>query len=324
MTQPTAPPRAAFLLDGRGGATPLPEPWPQEAGEGGTLWFHLDATSEETRSWIRDDSGLDEAIADALLAGDTRPRFQASANGMLLILRSANLQPGAEPADLVSLRIWAEPGRVISLRRRPTKILDGLRPTFEGGEGPTNSGELAEALARGAVDRLEDVVFDLEEEVDDFEEKLEDTDPGEANTQLTGLRRRVIALRRFLFPQRDAFLKLAQTSPAWLEVGAQDSLHHLADQVVRLAEDIDALRDRSTVANDQLESRMNLRMNQRLYLFTVVATVFLPLGILTGLLGINVGGMPGAEDPNAFWMVAAGLTALGGIELAILRSIRWL
>ena len=319
-----APVQAAFLLDGDGGASPLPEPWGQHLDVDGTVWLHLDAGNARTQQWVREESGIDEGTAEALIAEDTRPRCQAGPDGLLLILRSANLEPGAEPADLVSLRIWATPKRVISLRLRPTKILDLARTAFEEKVGPGDAGWMVELLAHGAVDKLDEVVAELEVEFDDFEGESEDLDPAEANARLTGLRRRIIGIRRFLFPQRDAFLKLAGSAPDWFSRSAREALHHLADQVVRLAEDIDALRDRAAVANDQIESRMNQRMNQRLYLFTVVATVFLPRGILTGLLGINVGGMPGADDPSAFWYVSGGLLVLGAIELVVLRSIRWL
>jgi len=53
-----------------------------------------------------------------------------------------------------------------------------------------------------------------------------------------------------------------------------------------------------------------------------VAAIFLPLGLLTGLLGINVGGIPGAETGSAFWIVSGGLLLLMVVEFWILKKLR--
>ena len=59
-------------------------------------------------------------------------------------------------------------------------------------------------------------------------------------------------------------------------------------------------------------------------MLTVVATVMLPLGFFTGLLGINVAGIPGSETDWAFGTVSGPLTALVIAEVWVLRSLRWL
>jgi zinc transporter len=61
-----------------------------------------------------------------------------------------------------------------------------------------------------------------------------------------------------------------------------------------------------------------------MYILSVIAAVFLPLGFLTGLLGINVAGLPGAETPWAFAAVCAILAVLAGLELWLLRRLKWI
>ena len=76
---------------------------------------------------------------------------------------------------------------------------------------------------------------------------------------------------------------------------------------------MDETRDRAVLANEELANRIAEQMNERSYLFTVAAVIFLPLGFLTGLLGINVGGMPGVDSDLAFWIVVllCAIAALG-------------
>jgi len=97
---------AAYRLDGRGGGTPLDwdgiGAW--QPGDG-VLWVHLNRQFEDAQRWLRERSGLDEVVVEALLAEETRPRCVPMGNGVMLFLRGVNLNPGADPEDMVSIRL---------------------------------------------------------------------------------------------------------------------------------------------------------------------------------------------------------------------------
>ena len=65
-------------------------------------------------------------------------------------------------------------------------------------------------------------------------------------------------------------------------------------------------------------------MNRTMYALSVIAGIFLPLGLLTGLLGINVGGMPGVENGWAFWITCALLVVLAAAEVWLFRRLKWI
>ena len=65
-------------------------------------------------------------------------------------------------------------------------------------------------------------------------------------------------------------------------------------------------------------------LDRTMYVLSIVAAIFLPLGFLTGLLGINVGGMPGMDDPDAFWAVVALCLFVFVALIVIFRRLRWL
>jgi zinc transporter len=114
---------------------------------------------------------------------------------------------------------------------------------------------------------------------------------------------------------------MEQTS--WLRVDDKAYLREVSDRTTRFVEDLDAARERAGVVQDELNSRISDQMNRTMYLLTVVAAVLLPPSLLTGLLGVNVGGMPGAENPLSFAIVVALIIALGVIEVAVLRHLKW-
>ncbi|MGB0498629.1 MAG: CorA family divalent cation transporter, partial [Rubricella sp.] len=152
---------------------------------------------------------------------------------------------------------------------------------------------------------------------------LDDPRPDERR-DIIAARRRVIMLRRYLAPQRDALSAMAGAEVGWFSRQDRDSLRLSIDRLARFVEDLEALRDRAQVVDDELGAALSERLNRNLYVLSVISAIFLPLGFITGLLGINVGGIPGAESGIAFWLVAGGLAFLGLGGVALFRLLRWL
>ncbi|UCH74428.1 MAG: zinc transporter ZntB, partial [Rhodospirillales bacterium] len=89
-------------------------------------------------------------------------------------------------------------------------------------------------------------------------------------------------------------------------------------------EDLDAARERAAVTQDELNNRLSDQMNRTMYLLTIVAAVLLPPSLITGLFGINVGGMPGVENIWAFTGVVIALIVIAVIEVILLRRLKWI
>jgi zinc transporter len=141
---------------------------------------------------------------------------------------------------------------------------------------------------------------------------------------LAGLRREAIALRRYLAPQREVVTRLTMSQAPWLGARDRAVLREVADRTTRFVEDLDAARERAAVVQDELNTRLSDQMNRTMYLLTLVATVLLPPSLITGLLGVNVGGIPGSDQAWAFWAVLVLLLLLAGVEIAVLRRLRWI
>lgn len=296
-------------------APPQPPAW---------LWVHLDHADPGHRRWLTERSGLDLVACEALLEQETRPRFALHGSRMLLILRGVNLNPGAEPDDMISLRLWIEGDRIISLRHRRLLAVQDVRQQLLAGGGPRRPGELIVAIITRLVDRQAGVVAAMEDLVDEVEEQLM-TEPGHAlRPRIAEFRRQAIGLRRYIAPQRDVLSRLLHEPIPWLDDGLRPRLREVAERQVRLVEEVDSARERAGVAQEELNGRLSEQMNRNMYVLSLVAGVFLPLGLLTGLLGINVGGMPGVDDPNAFLVVCAVLVVLAVVVVWLFRRIRLL
>lgn len=306
----------ACLLDGKGGGHvggwDMVESW---APEQGLLWVHLDFRGDRARTWVQQESGLDEVSQSALLAHESRPRAVARGDALLVNLRGVNLNPGSEPDDMIAVRIELEGNRIITTRRRRLKALRDIRGTLEAGNGPKDSGEFLIDLIDRLLRRMAASFEALDDRIDDVQARILTAAGASLRAEISDIRNQVIALRRYLAPQREAVARLQSEKVPWLTPVHREQLRDLADRTTRRVEDLESARDRATVAHEELTSRMAEQMNQTMYLLAIVAAVFLPLGLITGLLGINVGGMPGAENGAAFGVVCALLVVLAGLQL---------
>ncbi|MCB1562976.1 MAG: zinc transporter ZntB [Alphaproteobacteria bacterium] len=287
-------------------------------------WVHLDAHAAETRPWLeREITYLDSLIIDALLAEETRPRLLEFGDGALLILRGVNLNENADPEDMVSVRLWVDAHRIISVQRRSLKAVKDIQDHLAAGRGPKNAGDFVAMLAMRLFERMEPTFSTLDEQLDDMEELVMESPDTKERSPITAVRKKAILFRRYIMPQRDAIAQLRTSGFAWLDQTHKRHLQESLDRVIRYVEDLDAIRDRAQIVKDELATALSDRMNRNLYVLSVIAAIFLPLGFLTGLLGINVGGIPGADNTEAFWIFTAMLTALVSAQIALFKMLRW-
>jgi zinc transporter len=278
----------------------------------GLLWVHCDARSERVNRWLNAEGRLPPTVAHALLADETRPRVALVEAGVLLNLRGVNENPGAEPEDMVSLRIWAEQHRVITVRQRRMIARREVLASLER-DPATNSGDLLVRIAGFLIGRMSDVVENIDDRLANLEERvLEDPDKS-IRIELAGVRREVIALRRYLAPQREALGRLYGERIAWFSDLDRLRLREVSDRLIRYIEDLDAARERAAVIQEELATRLSEQLNERMYVLAIVAALFLPLGFLAGLLGVNLGGIPGSANPIAFTAFTLGLLGVGGL-----------
>jgi len=315
----------AWAFDGKGGGrTIIGEDLRSVMQIGSQAWVHMDATHKDTRAWLRKAMGnLDELILDALLADETRPRIVEFEDGALLILRGVNLNEGADPMDMVSIRLWIDANRIVSLERRNVKAVRDIERRLTHGKGPKNSGDFLVQLSASLFARMEPVLTALDEATDDIEEKiLENPDFSERQT-IVDIRKQAIIFRRYMSPQRDVMQHLRSSDYDWLDTVQRRHIQESHDRVLRYVEDLDTIRERAQIVKDELSNMLSDRLNKNLYILSVIAAIFLPLGFLTGLLGINIGGVPGSDNPNAFWIFNAGLLVLISLQIWLFRKFKW-
>lgn len=316
---------AAYVLDGSGGGRKL-ESFTGEALSPveGTVWLHLDRNVMETCQQAVQAAGIDQVYADALLAEETHPRIVSAGNALLVILRGVNTNPGSNPEDMVSLRIWLEDARVISVRNRKLGSVRDIRERIDTGKGPKSSGEFLVMVADRLVERMGPVINSLSDQLDRLEETIDDAPAQRHRNELRSVRHQAIMLRRYLAPQRDVLGRLQMENQDWLSTAQKLELREVASATARYVEELDAVCERASVIHDEMMALAGEAMNRTMYTLTLIATIILPLSFVTGLLGMNVGGIPLTDGKLGFWWVTGGLFVAGVFMVILFRWLKWL
>lgn len=286
-------------------------------------WLHFDYTEAETHSWLQEQDDLHDIVVETLLSEETRPRTSVFDDGVLLTLRGINLNPDSDPQDMVSIRIWASKTRVITARHRRLLSAQDVVERIESGDGPRTTGEFVALFAERLIARMQQVITAMEDKVEEIEERALETHAKSLRSEIADLRRQAVALRRYLKPQQEAMQQLQNTRIALFSDEDRAQLRETTNHLTRYLEELEAIRDRAAITQEELASVIAEQLNNRMYVLSIVAALFLPLGFLTGLLGINVGGIPGADDTSAFALFCLMLAILIAVQVVVFRIKRW-
>lgn len=280
------------------------------------LWLHLDRTRDDTRQLLK--SRFPHHLVEAALAEETRPRWQYDPDGtLLLIMRGINFNPGKEAEDMVSLRCLVNDQNLVTLAGQGLKSVseatDKLGRANDGSNTWLMLGEILRNLVRGAdehLKRLTEGLLDME--VSWLENKPDLRSP------ILNLDRRLLSLRRYIEPQQEMVEELTDELEDELAPEPLRLLLEVQDRMTRLLESLNILRERVKLLRDDMNAERDAQMNKTLYLLSIVTALFLPLSVITGYFGMNVGGLPWVEDPRGWLWVSAlmgGSFVLSGLVM---------
>lgn len=284
-------------------------------------WYQMNYSQEDDCQWLDEYPGLNNLFKEQLLKVETRPVFYQDEESILLCLRGVNLNAGADPEDMISIRLWINNNTVITSCNRSSLSLIDIQKSLENGLGPKTPGIFLASLIERLAIRIEDFFEQFEEQLDIQEDNIETFNSRDLGTELGNLRRQAATVKRYLMPQKDALEKLTKTDSSLLTPQVLEDMKDDRDKFARLLEDLELSRERSMALQEQLLAKIGYEQNNRLYVLAIISAIFLPLTFLSGLLGMNVAGMPGGENESAFWLVS-GICLIISVGLMIWFKIK--
>ena len=292
----------------------------------GLLWLHLDYTQPQAQQWIQQ-SQLPDIEKDSLINDRDRPRLNQTKDGFFLALRGVNIDKNAQgkPSDnMLSIRGYFTKNLIITTSNKPVVAISRIAAHIEGGFGPTSIGNFILSLCDHLASHKMKIIDTLDEQLTELEDQVMTDSDVNLRNNIAVLRRETVKLRHYVTPQRDALAKLITIETPLLSLADRQKIHEVNEKINHALDDLNAIRERANVTQEELMSLQSETLNQRLYFLSLITTVFLPLGFLTGLFGVNLDGIPGAEDHLSFSIFCGLLVGVLILQLALFYRRKWI
>ncbi|MCE1184764.1 MAG: transporter [Rhodocyclales bacterium] len=254
---------------------------------------------------------------DALHEGSRSTRIEFAHNALIAVVNDVLYDFDFEPSQISTLWMYVDQRTVITARLQPLRSIDRLRAAVRGGETFVSTVALLVHLLRDQADVLVQIVRSGTQRVDEVEDTLLADRPGRGRALLGSLRRVLVRLRRLLAPEPGALFRLLNQPPDWIPEEDVQELRHSTEEFSAVLADTAALQERIKLLQEEIAAKVNEETNRSVFVLTMVTVMALPINLIAGLLGMNVGGIPLAEHPEGFWIV------VGVIASATLLAAVW-
>lgn len=285
-------------------------------------WLHFDLTHVATERTLRERFALPEMFFETLHEGSRSTRIEYADDRLVVVVNDVLYDFGFEATHLATLWVCVDRRLVVTCRRKPLRSIDRLRVAVRDGETFESPASLLVHLLRDQADVLIGIVRDATARVDGIEDTLLAGRLDAKRANLGGLRRVLVRLQRLLAPEPAALFRLLNRPPLWVPDVDSQALRHSTEEFAAVLSDMAGLLERIKLLQEEVADQIREEGNRLLMLLSVLTVIGLPFTVVGGLFGMNVGGIPFAEDKAGFWLIV-GLVAAVTISGMWVLLDRW-
>jgi zinc transporter len=275
------------------------------AAPDGFVWLHFNLAHANAERWLARHADLPEAFFETLRGGLHSTRVERFEQALLAVVNDLQFDFAFEPSDTATLWICLNERVFITGRRKPLRSIDQLRMAVREGEPVRSPADLLAQLLRRQADVLVDLVRQATARVDQVEDSLLSGRLAHKRARLGALRRLLVRLQRLLLPEPAALFRLLQHPPAWMAEQDGQDLRDATEEFSVVLRDMVAVQERVKLLQEEVAAEVNEQNGRSLFVLTIVTVLALPINIIAGLLGMNVGGIPLAENKHGFFIIVA-------------------
>lgn len=282
-------------------------------------WLHLNYGDDSTKDWIKNYSNLPQEVINNLLENRDISSFDEYDEGLFLSIKAINFYNQLNDQELITLKIWLDKDRLITFRNDKIKSIDDIKNRLENSKIKFDLNLIFIEILKRLNNNIYQNSYALYDEIENLEDELLDGNHKNLRNLISSFRKKIITFKRYILPQRDIVFNLYKLPTQFFSNDDKDEIKDIYEWLDRAISDLNSTKDRIIITQEELNGKLSEEMNKTMYLLSIVSAIFLPLGFITGLLGINVGGMPGINSNNAFFIVCVIIIIISIIEIIILK-----
>lgn len=293
---------------------------------GVVVWVDL-SPSEEAAHVLHDvfhfhDLAIEDALSDIHF-----PKIESYGSYLYLVLHGIDFEASVHRFATHDTDFFLGPNYLVTVHDEPTRSIlemQGICVRNERilSEGPAS---LLHRLVDAMVDHYRPEVDKLDDKLDEVEKEVFSSTNRELIQRILDVKKDVASLRRVMMPQRDILGRLGRREFGQLDVEVAYRFRDVYDHVVRITDEALIYQDRITGILDAHLANVSNRLNEVMKVLTVIATIFMPMTVLTGMYGMNVPlpHFPGGEA-SQFWWIGGIMLGVSVVMLAFFRRRRWI
>lgn len=283
------------------------------ADAAGFVWLHFNLAHVATGKWLRVNVALSGLFHEALRDGSRSTRVELDDEMLVAVVNDVHYDFAFDPNDISTLWLAVGPRLMVIARLQPLRSIDRLRGAVNRGAMLRYTVELVIHLVHDQGDVLANIVRATTARIDDTADHLLSGRLEKRRADLGSLRRLLVRLQRLLAPEPAALFRLLQKPPGWIGEENLQDLRQSTEEFNVALRDMAALQERIKLLQEDVAGRVAEENNRSLFVLTIVAVLALPINILTGLFGMNVGGVPLAQNEHGFWIVVTIVATFAGV-----------
>jgi len=273
------------------------------------LWLHFSLSNVASEPWLRRYLSLPDTFYESLHSDVDSTHLEQDADSLVARIHDV-LFDFTFDAPIATTTLCLKPRVLVSAHLRPWRSIDQLRAAVQAGQAFRSPIELLSRLLRDQASVLLDIVRRSTKRVGPMEELLLAKRVFVSRTELGSLRRMLVRLQRLLAPEPAAFFRLLSRSPDWINQEELQNLQQAAEKFSTAINETTALVERVKQLQEELAALVSEQTNRTLFVLTMVTVLALPINLVAGLFGMNVGGIPLAQHRFGFFLVVGPLVAL--------------
>lgn len=309
-----------FRFNPDGGGDELPAERAPAPGEPGWLWLHFNLADKRATAWIAANLALPPAAASSLVAHADHQQFYAGEGCVWGAFSDVVREFDGLRGEVAFLTFAGTSRLIVTGRRHPLQGVDALRTALLAGRRVSGPAALIEALVEQTAAGIDRFLEDLARELDAVEDLLLIGDIGDERRRIGLVRRTGVHLHRQVAGLRSTFNRF-EAVRAEQEAGPEIDLERLVQRLDALDQEVVALQDRARLLQDQIGARLSEESARHLHVLSVLAAVFMPATLATGIFGMNTSDMPLTMRPHgSLWAVGLVLVAALAAYWGLRRS----
>lgn len=286
------------------------------------LWVDVTNLTKAEASVLQEKFGLHPLTVEDLLNARTRIKVEQFNNYLFCVFYALKKDKGIRPAeiDFVVNRDF-----VITSHKGQVQFIKDIQDNKEMLEKTFAKGLdfLFHHILDEGIDTFFPVLENMDRNIEQVELMITKRVSPEVLRRIMDLKREVVDIKRFTLPQREKVSLLTKNEYEQISRRALPYFRDIYDHSVRVYEAIENYRESIATTYDLYMSTMSNNMNDIMKVLSIIATIALPLTVLSGIFGTNFAILPGASSRYGFWIMILMMVGITGSLIIYFRHRGW-